>query len=727
MKPAALTLGLALFSAAICACGGASSGSKKYDAGAGTGGRGGSGSGGLTNVGGESAGGAMGKGGAIAADGGPSHDAPAGEDALGRPEVSWHVPDLAGRCNLDIVPLSPASLVDLTAGPTAFLRVQASITWGQTTPYSPQWTWSVVRSDGKAIVASPGVDPSIVQFPISISARYDITVTIGDDCTGTARALVQEAQNQYRLYRLRVLPPDSLTDGPVPYEVDLKIAAGSTQTTKDVDFDTGVVVAIDPSTGPWSTLTVAIPSAIRIQSSGSTWVSSGSSTNLGPFWTVLDALLEYQVLIVPDPPNSGVPAPPPPYLLNRATSDNTRVDAEYITTHAKPLHLPIGIVIAGHLTSADKPARGATISLHSYQPSTTVGQTDLLFSTVGQADSDGSYSLSVNPGGTFSIVLTPPAGAPLPTVSVDQGIILTDSSAAAPTVDFQWKTLPTADLQVAVALPGGQTPVDPVVVHLESTTGSFSDVGVLSVASSQDSGQDGGDDSAWTTNVGGVVRRDGRTDANGTITFPDLPKGPYQLSLAPPSSLAGSAITTLMIDTSDANDSVQMTVPLATKIEVMGRLLDAQDDQATDSAGATVIATDLGHDLIPNVVVTASVDVDGTYLLVLDPNRTYRLVAQPAAGQGLPAYVPLYGFTTGTTNMQLDDQRVPKGVLVHGHVTYAGSSVPGAIVQAFCLGLPPDCVDRNNLAAGSPPAFASTISNANGDYGIYLPDPATSE
>jgi hypothetical protein len=48
-------------------------------------------------------------------------------------------------------------------------------------------------------------------------------------------------------------------------------------------------------------------------------------------------------------------------------------------------------------------------------------------------------------------------------------------------------------------------------------------------------------------------------------------------------------------------------------------------------------------------------------------------------------------------------------------------------VQAFCLGLPPDCVDRNNLAAGSPPAFAAAVTNAQGDYGIYLPDPTTGE
>jgi hypothetical protein len=660
-------------------------------------------------------------GGATSIGGSPGYDAAAPVDAPMRPEVPWSIPDLAGSCHVDIVPLSPASLTDLTAGPTAFLRVQGSITWGQTTPYAPNWTWSVTRSDGQAIVpTTAGVDPSIVQFPISTAARYDIAASIGDDCMGSARALAQDVQNQYRLYRLRLLPPNDLANGAVPYEVDLKITAGSTQTTKDVDFDTGLSVTIDPSTGPWSPLTFAIPSAIRVQSSGSTWVSSGRSTTQGPFLTVLDVLLEYQVLVVPDLPSSTDPAPPP-YLLNRTTSDNARVDAQYIKTHAKPLPLPTGITIAGHLMTADGPAPGATISLRSYQPSTTVGQTDLLFSTVGRANADGTYNLRVAPGGLFSIVATPPDGSPLPIATIDQGIILADPSTVVPDLDFQWDALPMADLQLTVTLPGGLPPTDPIAVHLESATGSFSRVGTLSVAGGP--GSDGGD--AWPP-ASGAVRRDGSTDAKGTLTFPDLPKGQYTLTLAPPSSLSGSAITTLLLDTSSASDTAAMTVPLAAKIAVMGRLLDAQDDNATDSAGANVIATDLGHDLIPNVVST-NVDVDGTYVLVLDPNRTYHMVAQPAAGRGLPSHVPLYGFTTGATNMQLDDQRIPKGVLVHGHVTYAGSSVSGAIVHAFCLGLPPDCVDRNNLAAGSPPAFASAISNANGDYAIYLPDPATSE
>jgi len=718
MRRSALPVAVWLITVAASACGGSTGSSKRADAGAGRGGSSGSGSGGTRT---SDAGWIGGAGGSAGSDGGLANDTPAPADASMRPEVPWYVPDLASFCHVDIAPLSPASLVNLVAGPTAFLRVQGAITWGQTAPYTPNWTWSVIRSDGQSIVpTAAGVDPSVVQFPISMAARYDITVSIGDNCSGSARALSKDAENDFRLYRLRVLPPSDSASSAVPYEVDLKIASGITQSTKDVDFAAGTPVAVDPSTGSGALLPVAVPATLRVQSSGSTWVSYGRSTNQAPFRTVLDPLLEYQILVMPDPPSGSGPALPP-YLLSRATSNNVKVDAQFVRSNANPLPIPPGITVTGHLMTPDGPALGATISLHSYQPSTTFGQTDLIFSTVGQADADGAYSLSVNPGGMLSIVLTPPEGSPLPTARIDQGINLSAFATALPDMDFAWSDLPTTDLDLTVAFPGGLVPVDPVAVHLESATGSFPAVGVLSVAGSP--GSDG--EGAWTAVSAGTVRRAGGTDTSGRLTFPNLPKGRYKLTLAPPASLPGGAITTMMIDTSNASGTLTMTIPLAPKVAVIGRILDAQDNGTADTAGALVVATDLSHDLIPNVVST-STSQDGIYLLVLDPGRTYRLVAQPLAGRGLPSYVPLYGFSTGYADMQLDDQRIPSGVLVHGHVTYAGASVPGAIVQAFCIGLPPDCVDRNNLAAGSPPAFASAISNANGDYGIYLPGPAAS-
>ena len=717
MKSLAATL--SLLAIATAACGGASNGAKKRDAAA------------APDASADAAirwdtgkDGSIGvlDGGASGRDGVLASDAPA-MDGAARPDLPWYVPDLPNVCQVDIIPVTPASLVNLTAGPTAFLRVQGTVVWGQTVPFQPDWSWSVTRSDGQPITSKAvDGDPSQIQFPISLAGRYDITADIGSNCSGSARALVQDSVNQFRVYHLRALPPASAAAA-VPYEVDVRIAAGGTSTTRDIEFDTGAPVAIDPTTGPAFPLAVAVPSYIRIQSSGSTWVTDGRSSNQGPFRTVLDLMLEYQVLVVPDPPSDGSQALPP-YLLSRSTSSNVKVDAQYIGAYANPLPLPRGIAIKGHLLDPDGPAEGATISLHSYQSSTTAGQTDLLFSTVGRAASDGSYALRVNSAGNFSIVVIPPPGSPLPVATleqVEQGISLTDASMVVPDLNFEWLSLPTTDLEIAVTLPDGTLPSEAIAVHIESLADDPLPAGVLTVGS----GVDGGADS-WSSQAVATVRRDASTDRDGNVAFAALPKGSYQITLAPPASLSDWGLTTYRASAKMASDALRIGLSLAPKVVVTGRLLDAKDDATTDSAEATVVATDLGHETMA-AVVTAQVAADGSYALFLDSDRTYSLVAQPAAGRGLPSYVPLYGFSTGRGRMQLDDQRIPRGVLVEGHITYAGAPVAGAVVQAFCVGLAPDCEDRTNLAAGAPPAVASGISDGSGGYAIYLPDPASAE
>lgn len=642
-----------------------------------------------------------------------------GLDAGRALDAPWFAPDASNACHVDITPVTPATLVNLTAGPTASLRVQGTITWEQTPPFPPAWSWSVTRSDGKAVETKEiAGDPGQIQFSLTTAGRYDITVDIGNGCIGTARALVQDSSSQFRIYRLRALPPDSASAA-VPYEVDIRVVAGSASTTKDIEFDTGAPVTIDPTTGTASPLPVAVPSYIRIESAESTWVSYGRSNNQGPFRTVLDLMLEYQVLVVPDPPSDGSEAFPP-YLLGRATSNNIKVDARYIGAYSNPLPLPRGIAMGGYLLGPDGPVEGATISLHSYQSTAATGQTDLLFSTVGRAGSDGKYALRVNPAGNFSIVVTPPPGSTLPVATIEQAINLTSPTTLLPRVDFQWAALPTTDLSIAVTTPEGRA-ASGVAVHIESSSKDPVAAGVLAPADATDGGTP-----PWQPPPAvASIRREAMTDRYGSVTFPALPKTSYEITLVPPAVL-GSGITKYKAEARQASGDVQIALPLLPKVMVVGRLLDARDDLATDSAGAKLVATDLGRDTIAPVV-TATVASDGSFILALDPERTYSLSAQPVQGRGLPSFVPLYGFSTGRSLLQLDLQRIPKGVLVQGHVTYAGGPISGAVIQAFCVGLAPDCADRTNLAAGSPPAFASAISDASGSYAFYLPDPATAE
>jgi hypothetical protein len=43
------------------------------------------------------------------------------------PDAPWVGPDAPSTCHVDITPITPATLVNLTAGPTASLRVQGTV------------------------------------------------------------------------------------------------------------------------------------------------------------------------------------------------------------------------------------------------------------------------------------------------------------------------------------------------------------------------------------------------------------------------------------------------------------------------------------------------------------------------------------------------------------------------------------------------------------------------
>jgi hypothetical protein len=252
------------------------------------------------------------------------------------------------------------------------------------------------------------------------------------------------------------------------------------------------------------------------------------------------------------------------------------------------------------------------------------------------------------------------------------------------------------------------TPAASTSVRLQSQDGSLPNAGVLTVAGSV----------AGTAS--GSLRKDGTTDANGSIVFSNIPKIAYRLTAVPPSSLAGSAITTASIDLGGADASVTRSVNLGRKVTLSGRLLPADA-----TSGAHLVATDTGTDVLATSIST-TVASDGSYQFLADPFRTYGFSVEPVAGKNLPTRIPIYVISTTDQDRQLPDRTLPSGLKVSGTVSFGGTPVAGAIVQAYCeqAGIV-GCLDPNNPSVPLPSPLVEFATLPDGSYSFYLLDPAT--
>jgi hypothetical protein len=632
-------------------------------------------------------------------------------------DSAWWVQDTNDQCHVKITPISPSSLLGLTPGPNQTLQVRGDIILGSQAPFNPLWNWQVIRSDG--VVITPTLieqDPSIVHFPISIPARYDILVSIGNGCSGSTHALAPNPQSQFTMYRIRVLPPGTLASTtsdspmagqcknkqggkcPVPYETDLRIEAGSTQITRDVALEIGVPVTIDPYNPAALPLPIAVPSYIRIMSPLSTWVVHGHSSNQGPFYTLLDGLISYQVLVVPDAYAFGITLPP--YLIQNLNPNDTQVTAEYIATVANPLSLEQGITITGRITANNLPVEGASINL----------QSEVLFSTGGVADDQGIYSLRVNPGGVFAVHVAPPEGSPLPTATISQGIVLSDTETSVPPIDFDWTPGETTDLHLSLKWMQEPAVLPPITVYLESEPTSLKDVGTLTVTG------------VFPATLVGKIKRSATTTAPAQVTFSTLPRAKYKVTAIPSSAVGDVAMTTAIIDLTQSAERSNVSLLLKRKVWVSGRLRALPPLTEEAAIGTVILANDLGSGFFAPTISTTLTNT-GEYALLTDPARTYQLRAQPPAEKGFPENVLLTGFYSGEFGTQIDDQLLPRGVAVQGTVTFASSTIEGAIVQVFCVGQLPDCIESTDRSRGAPPVLAQAVTDTEGNYRLWLADP----
>jgi hypothetical protein len=606
-----------------------------------------------------------------------------------------------------ITPLSGSSLLNLVSGGTASLAVEGTVTWGAATPTTPSWQWTVTGPDGTPLTVTPlstnNPSTSDIQFPLLAPGSYDISVSATSSCTGHASATaVTPLARSPQSYFIRILPPPDASgqtcsswcpsQDAVPYEDTNFVLQPGQARQDDIQLVRGYVVSIDPADATTSP-PVAVPSVVRVSPQGSTWTFDGATSDQ-PLRALLHPLLRYDVLVVPAASSKVFP----PFLVASKLAQEFRPEDFYVA---------VGVTLRGTLSGPDGPV-GGRLSLRA-DPISPV--TLPLPSTAGGANkTTGVYSLQASAGALFSAVVVPPSDSSLPQVTIPNSIDLqtmADGTSLAP-VNFTWNAISTTTMTLRVLASDNATPAANTSVRLQSQDGALPNAGVFTVAGSA------------VGTASGSLRKDGTTDANGSIVFLNIPKIAYRLTAVPPGSLAGSAITTASIDLGGADASVTRSVNLGRKVTLSGRLLPADA-----ASGAHLVATDTGTDVLATSIST-TVASDGSYQFLADPFRTYGFSVEPVAGKNLPTRIPIYVMSTTDQNRQLPDRTLPSGLKVSGTVSFGGTPVAGAIVQAYCeqSGIV-GCLDPNNPTVPLPSPLVEFATLPDGSYSFYLLDPAT--
>jgi hypothetical protein len=582
--------------------------------------------------------------------------------------------DAGAACSVTIKPYLPdpanpgafveASFVNthFEAGPSAMLRLVASVEGYRGASLAVKWNWIVEMAPASLVPDLwTHVDDAGTTIDVSIAEKgtYSLQALIeGAPTCDSAPTLVKVDAPQTPSFLFRVTPPSASQLPAREISVKPKEITGAPQALDLGAADATQVVSI----APLDARGFPIPSYIRITSPSFGFDVEGYTAQ-GALITPLATALTYNVLIVPD----GAMAP----LLVSGPSS---------LFSGKMAPLGPGATVTGTMRDGNGQAvAGARVIL-------TAGQRP---STVGVSGADGSFALATREG-TLSADIVPPVGSGLPSAHVSAGIVL-PSVATALDLSMVWAKVPAAPLTVTVS--GGGTLVAGARVRAD-LAGTLSAAATLTV-------HGGGDTHLPAT---GTAHAAGVTDAQGVAHLGLLPTGMYHLIVAPPEDVASVAITLADVALPGAGASPQIS--LAAPVTLSGTL-----QPRVLTTGAKVTAIDRG--LLAAVrLPTATVSADGTYALSLAPGRSYELLVEPAAGQslgrGVLAIVPPGGGARTDV--------VPAALDWAGSVTGAGRSVAGALVQVFCAAPASWCLD-------STLAVAQGTTRADGTLTLVLPRP----
>lgn len=680
----------------------------------------GMGRGGMTGSGGSSAsagtGGAYGAGGALGGGGGSGSlqdagirvDAPnTSSDAVGsdlsRPmDAGGAGPDtkpadatvVVQPCSMQIATVIPAlgRLDRLTAGASTKVVLRAEVLPGSSAP-SSAWSWQATWEGSPLPVTTVGTkDPNAAMFTIANAGNYTFRATAGTCSTSVSGFAVaaNACSSCDKAVILKAAPPATSN---VPMQSGaLSLTGSSPFSQSNLILPRGVAVRVSPSLG--SSL---VKSYVRINdTTGSLVVDGLADPQVGGLVTRLLALdnnlaaLRYDVLVVPLDGSDGstVAATAPQLFLSR---DPTSLNGA--------LPLSGGVTVTGTALSATgQPVADVRVMLTNQDPTSTAAQPELIFSSVGQSDAQGKYSLHVQ-AGTYWATFSPPPDSGLGDALAPKAV---DLSAGVGDLSFQWVAATSAPLTLQVVDANG-VPTPGVSVRVKSSQAQW--VGTLTATPA------GGMASAQMAE--GNVQVEDTTDANGTASFAALPANQdYDVLLAPAAPGPSAATTSLTI--SLAAGGTSKTVALLAQANIVGQIVARA--AALDYAGVTIVAYDRSSDSpeAPRAITASS---DGSFALGVTPGRPYVVIAEPDIASGYARTFIGAGWLQSsefTITQNLLTSMAWQATVMDDTQTGLGDTT----LQVFCGAGWPGCVDANV-------PLAETTSDASGAFQLALPDPSS--
>ena len=568
-------------------------------------------------------------------------------------------------CQVDIVPIIPMSFDGLAANPTAKVRVLGSVTGP--VPGTYEWQWTVTLADGSSVPVAPVApsDPSLVEFPTTTTGTYTIAVELkGASCAGLRTIVVAKANAKVATFRFHVTPPSTAS---VPaQDIARQVTGGTPSGGNTLALDPGILVSFNVTRASDGS---ALPSYVRF-----TEVNTGAvleTRTSGPLGnTMRVAQGTYRTLVVPD--GDVAPATLPP-----------RAAAEMAVGG---IPLDDGAAIAGTVAdAAGKPLAGATVVLRDGE----------LVSTTGKTDATGAFHVRAR-AGTFGLTVVTPlaAGGLESTLDPTVGLVV-DATAPTPSLAIKLQTSALVTGTVALSATDPASLGSAARVSIATPTAALANVATLTVGTGA------------ARALAGDVRFSLHPAADGTVSTGGVPPGMYDVTVFPASASTSDGVTKKTLDLT-AGNVASLPLPLAQKVMLTGKLLPAKT-----SSGVTIVAQDKGG--LP-VAAQGDAGPDGSFALAVSPSFLYLLRALPRADQPLARtsfpFVNVMNAAPPSVEYEM-----PPALLFAGRVVDPSlQGVSTALVQAFCIGPPPGCVD---------PAVpvAETITRSDGTFQLMLPDP----